>query len=81
MRAVAVAAALTSTSLRERWREPGEEAAAGVRVWAALAGGRPAERRSEPDTTALKLDDCDYIQQCTQSFDYIITYLTFNIYF
>lgn len=39
MRALAVAAALTSTSLRERWREPGEEvaAAAGFREWAALA--------------------------------------------
>lgn len=45
VRALAVAAALTSTSLRERWREPGEEAAAGVRVWAALAGeGRPKQR-------------------------------------
>ena len=38
MRALAVAAALTSTSLRERWSEPGEEAAAVVREeWAALA--------------------------------------------
>lgn len=41
VRAVAVAAALTSTSLRERWREPGEEAAAGVLPWAALAAGGP----------------------------------------
>lgn len=40
VRAVAVAAALTSTSLRERWREPGDEAAAGVLLWAALAGGQ-----------------------------------------
>lgn len=40
VRAVAVAAALTSTSLRERWRELGLGAAAGVRVWAALAGQR-----------------------------------------
>lgn len=55
MRAVAVAAALTSTSLRERWREPGEEAAGGGLVWAALAGGGPAERieiRSVSNTTA-----------------------------
>lgn len=43
MRAVAVAAALTSTSLRERWREPGDEAAAGVLEWAALAGGGQTE--------------------------------------
>lgn len=39
MRAVALAAAFTSTSLRERWSEPGEEAAAGIlEVWAGLAG-------------------------------------------
>lgn len=48
MRAVAVAAALTSTSLRERCREPGEEAAAGVLLWAALAGG---------ERTALQLHE------------------------
>lgn len=40
VRAVAVAAAFTSTSLRERWREPGDEAAAGGLLWAALAGGQ-----------------------------------------
>lgn len=39
MRALALAAAFTSTSLRERWSEPGEEAAAGIlEVWAGLAG-------------------------------------------
>lgn len=37
VRAVALAAAFTSTSLRERWSEPGEEAAAGIlEVWAGL---------------------------------------------
>lgn len=41
VRAVAVAAALTSTSLRERCREPGDEAAAGVlEEGTALAAGR-----------------------------------------
>lgn len=38
VRAVAVAAALTSTSLRERWREEEEGAApVGGREWAVLA--------------------------------------------
>lgn len=40
VREEAEAAALTSTSLRERWRELGAGVAAGVRVGGALAGGR-----------------------------------------
>lgn len=41
MRALAEAAALTSTSLRERWSEPGDEAKAGFLVeGTALAVGR-----------------------------------------
>lgn len=40
VREEAVAAALTSTSLRERCRELGAGAAAGVRGGGALAGGR-----------------------------------------
>lgn len=39
MRAEAVAAALTSTSLRERWREPVDGATAWARVGGALAEG------------------------------------------
>lgn len=44
MRAEAEAAALTSTSLRERWRELGAGGAAWVRVGGALAGGRAGLR-------------------------------------